>query len=92
MTLVGKNIQTDQDPSTADRRLRTRKDIAVDPISHNEWRISDRRFDEHDAPSVLGMIERSHDGFTALEIDVRVSERHTQTFEEAVTTFVTGSL
>lgn len=92
MALVEKNVQMDQHAVTADRRMRTRSDIAVDPISHNEWRISDRRFDEHDAPSVLGMIERSHDGFTVLEIDDCVSERHTQTFEEAVTTFVTETI
>lgn len=91
MTLVDKSIRTGQRTLADDRAVRTRGDIVVDPISSDEWRISDRRFDEHDAPSVLGMIERSADGFTALEIDVCVSEVHTRTFEEAVATFVTAT-
>lgn len=33
-------------------------DIRLDLVSMNEWRVCDRRFDEHDSRCVLGYIER----------------------------------
>ena len=63
-------------------------DIAVDEVSDGVWRVSDRRLDEHDAPSVLGVIERLDDHFEVLEIGHARFRRRAETLDEAVRRFV----
>jgi hypothetical protein len=46
------------------------RDIRLDAISMNEWRVCDRRFDENDHRAVLGVIERRGSDYQA----TRVSE------------------
>lgn len=43
-------------------------DIILDAVSDREWRVIDNRLLEHDAPSVLGFIERFGDHYEVLVI------------------------
>lgn len=69
-------------------RYRERSDISLDKLSEHEWRVCDRRVDEHDAPSVLGIIERTDEGFEILEIGSGAHRFYAETLDEAVAVFV----
>ncbi|GAB2510420.1 hypothetical protein [Paramicrobacterium agarici] len=42
------------------------EDIRLDALSHREWRVIDTRLPEHDAPCVLGFIERCGNRYETL--------------------------
>ena len=46
----------------------TTRDIRLDIISMNEWRVRDRRFPERDARCVLGFIERDQFTYQAMHV------------------------
>ncbi|WP_166983799.1 hypothetical protein [Paramicrobacterium fandaimingii] len=69
---------------------RERGDITLDRLSDHEWRVTDRRLDEHDAPSVLGIIEQTDVGFTVLEINELVAQWTAESLDDAVSLFVTA--
>lgn len=69
---------------------RERGDITLDRLSDHEWRVSDRRLDEHDAPSVLGIIEQTDAGFSVLEINEMVAQWTADSLDDAVSLFVTA--
>ena len=45
------------------------EDLIVQPLSGSQWRVSDRRYFEHDACSLLGFIEEKDDVFELLQLE-----------------------
>ncbi len=79
----------DEERYTLMAQNRERGDIALDRLAEGEWRVTDRRLDEHDAPSVLGVIEQAGDEYTVLDLNGQVTQWTAQSLEEAVSLFVT---
>lgn len=46
----------------------TVEDILVQPLSISHWRVSDRRYSEDDASSLLGFIEEKDDTFELTQL------------------------
>lgn len=44
-------------------------DLIVQPLSGSQWRVSDRRYPEHDACSLLGFIEEKDDTFELTQLE-----------------------
>ena len=53
----------------ADFTPRLEEDLVVQPLSRSQWRVSDRRYPEHDASSLLGFIEEKHDTFELTQLE-----------------------
>ena len=47
----------------------TPEDLIVQPLSGSQWRVSDRRYPEHDACSLLGFIEEKDDTFELTQLE-----------------------
>jgi hypothetical protein len=45
------------------------KDLLVQPLSGSQWRVSDRRYPEYDASSLLGFIEQKDDTFELTQLE-----------------------
>jgi hypothetical protein len=45
------------------------EDLVVHPLSESQWRVSDRRYPEHDACSLLGFIEEKNDTFELTQLE-----------------------
>ena len=46
-----------------------KEDLVVHPLSESQWRVSDRRYPEHDACSLLGFIEEKDDTFELTQLE-----------------------
>ncbi|GAB2516983.1 hypothetical protein [Paramicrobacterium agarici] len=90
MTMLDADASLDQTRYELMAENRERRDITLNRLSDHEWRVIDRRLDEHDAPSVLGIIEQTDAGFTVLEINELVAQWTTDTLDDAVSLFVTA--
>ncbi len=47
----------------------TKEDLVVRELSRSQWRISDRRYPEHDASGLLGFIEQTGDTFELTQLE-----------------------
>jgi hypothetical protein len=45
------------------------EDLLVQPLSRSQWRVSDRRYPENDASSLLGFIEEKDDTFELTQLE-----------------------
>ncbi|MEO7148204.1 MAG: hypothetical protein ABIW81_07020 [Terrimesophilobacter sp.] len=45
------------------------EDLVVQPLSRSQWRVSDRRYSEHDACSLLGFIEEKDGTFELTQLE-----------------------
>ncbi len=58
-------------------------EVRLDALSEREWRVIDTRFEEHDAPCVLGFIERTDESYETLVIGKGLSRWDFTGLEEA---------
>jgi hypothetical protein len=56
------HVQSDYTPPSEE-------DLLVQPLSGSQWRVSDRRYPEHDASSLLGFIEEKDDTFELTQLE-----------------------
>lgn len=66
---------------------RTREDLVVYTLSASQWRISDRRYPEHDASSLLGFIEEKDGTFELTQLEHGFEWFYFSSLAEAVAHF-----
>ncbi|MHB1172600.1 MAG: hypothetical protein ACYCZY_08915 [Lacisediminihabitans sp.] len=63
------------------------EDLEVRPLSDYEWRVGDRRQDEHSPKKVLGYIQQHGSTFEVLDIEVPRQDITFDRLESAVASF-----
>ncbi len=63
------------------------KDLVVEPLSLSQWRVSDRRYPEHDPSSLLGFIEQKGDAFELTQLEHGFQWFYFSSLAEAVVHF-----
>lgn len=52
-----------------DYSLPAEDDLVIQSLSRSQWRVSDRRYPEHDAIGLLGFIEEKDDTFELMQLE-----------------------
>ncbi|MEO6944092.1 MAG: hypothetical protein ABI053_05220 [Lacisediminihabitans sp.] len=63
------------------------EDLVVQPLSESQWRVSDRRYSENDACSLLGFIEEKDGTFELTQLEHGFEWFYFRTLGAAVTHF-----
>ncbi|SEC13049.1 hypothetical protein SAMN04489806_2673 [Paramicrobacterium humi] len=91
VTMLGADASRDQMHAEGDYVQRDRSDISLDKLSDNEWRVCDRRVPVHDASSVLGLIEKTAEGYEVLAIEGGPKRSVEGSLDDAVEVFAVPS-